>query len=90
MESSSAACHIKKHKKYSKRLMTACVELINLVQNLGIDSEDSDIIGQRLSLTLSLTPSDVMPVRSMMTSSIRHHDFFGTMTSSLYNFFLAI
>ena len=47
MESSSAACHIKRHNKYSKRLMTACVELTNLVQKLKIDSEAWDIIGQR-------------------------------------------
>jgi len=36
MESSSAACHIKRHRKHSKRLMTVCVELTNLVQNLEI------------------------------------------------------
>ena len=47
MESSSAACHIKKHKKYSKKLMMVCVELTNLVQNLEIDSKDLDIIGQK-------------------------------------------
>ena len=45
MESSSAACHIKKHRKHSKWLMTVCVELTNIVQNLEIGSEDLDIIG---------------------------------------------
>ena len=30
---------------YSKKRMTAYVELINLVQSLGIDSEDWDITG---------------------------------------------
>jgi len=45
MESSSVACHIKRHRKHSKRLMTVCVELTNLVQNLEIDSKDLDIIG---------------------------------------------
>jgi len=39
--------HTKRHRKYSNRLITACVELTNLVQNLEINSEDSDIIGQR-------------------------------------------
>jgi len=47
MESSSAACHKKRHRKYSKRFMTVCVELTSLVQNLEIDSEDWDIIGQK-------------------------------------------
>jgi len=47
MESFSAACHTKSHRKYSKKLMTVCVELTNLVQNLEIDSEDLDIISQR-------------------------------------------
>ena len=47
MESSSAACHTKRHMKYSKRLMMVCVGLTNLVQNLEINSENSDIIGQR-------------------------------------------
>jgi len=47
MESSPTACHTKRHRKYSKRLITACVELTNLVQNLEIDPEDSDIIGKR-------------------------------------------
>ena len=47
MESSPAACHIKRHRKHSKRLMRVCVELTNLVQNLEIDSKDLDIIGQK-------------------------------------------
>ena len=47
MESSSAAYHIKRHMKHSKRLMMECAELTNLVQNLEIDSDDWDIIGQR-------------------------------------------
>ena len=46
MESSSAAYHIKRHRKHSKRLMVVCAELTNLVQNLEIDSKDLDIIGQ--------------------------------------------
>ena len=45
MESSSAAYHIKRYRKHSKRLMIVCAELTNLVQNLGIDSEDYNIIG---------------------------------------------
>jgi len=36
----------KEGRKHSKRLMTVCVELTNLVQNLEIDSKDLDIIGQ--------------------------------------------
>ena len=47
MEFSSAAYHIKRHMKHSKKLMTVCAELTNLIQNLGIDFEDWDIIGQR-------------------------------------------
>ena len=47
MESSSAACHIKRHRKYSKRLTMVCVEFTNLVKNLEIDYEDWDIIGLR-------------------------------------------
>jgi len=47
MESSSIACHIKRYRKHSKRLMMVCAELTNLVQNLEIDSEDWDIIDQR-------------------------------------------
>jgi len=47
MESFSAAYHIKRHMKHSKRLITVCAELTNQVQNLKIDSEDWDIIGQR-------------------------------------------
>jgi len=31
MESSSATCHTKRLRKYSKRLMMVCVELISLV-----------------------------------------------------------
>ena len=46
MEPSSAACHTKRHMKYSKKLMTACVELISLVQSLEFDSGDLDIIDQ--------------------------------------------
>jgi len=46
MESSSAAYHIKRHRKRSKRLMTVCAEVINLAQNLGIDSKDWDIIAK--------------------------------------------
>jgi len=47
MKFSSVACHVKRLRKHSKRLMTVCAELTNLVQNLEIDSEDWDIIGQR-------------------------------------------
>ena len=36
MESSSIVCHTKKHMRHSKKLMTVCVELTNLVQNLEI------------------------------------------------------
>jgi len=41
------ACHIKRHRKHSKRLMTLCAELTNLAQSSKTDSEDLDIIGQR-------------------------------------------
>jgi len=84
MESSSTAYHIKRHRRHSKRLMTVCVELTNLVKNLKIDSEDWDIIGQRWSLMSSLTLSDAMPVDPWWLYLP------GTKTSSLYNFFLAI
>ena len=47
MKSSSAACHIKRHRKHSKWLVMVCVELTNLVQNLEIDSKVLDIIGQK-------------------------------------------
>jgi len=76
MTESSAAYQIKRHMKYSKKCMTACVEFIILVWRLEIDSEGWGFIGQRWSLTLSLTPSDVTPVRSMVTSSTRHQDIF--------------
>jgi len=39
MEFSSAAYHIKKHRKHSKRLMTVYVELTNLAQSSEIDSK---------------------------------------------------
>jgi len=84
MESSSAAYHIKRRRKHSKRLMMVRAELTNLVQSLKIDSKYCDIIGQRWSLTPSLSLSDAIPVRSMATS------FIGTRTSSSYDFFLAI
>jgi len=45
-ESSSTAYQIKRQKKYSKKRMTECVELISLAQSLEIDSEDWGIIGQ--------------------------------------------
>ena len=76
MESSSAAYHIKRHMKHSKRLVMVCVELTNLLQNLEIDSEDLDIIGQKCSLMPLLTLSDAMLVRSMVTSFIRHQNIF--------------
>jgi len=76
MESSSAAYHIKRHRKHSKRLMTVYAELTNLVQSLEIDSEYWNIISQRWSLTPSLMLSDATPVRSMATSFIRHQDIF--------------
>ena len=66
MESSSAACHIKRHKKHSKRLVMICADLTSMVQSFEIDSEDWDIIGQRWSLTSSLTLSDAMPVRDFI------------------------
>jgi len=47
IESSSVACHMKTLRKHSKRLTTVCVELTNPVENLEIDSEDWDIIGQK-------------------------------------------
>jgi len=47
IESSSAAYHIKRHMRHSKRLMMVCAELINLVQSLEMDSKDWDIICQR-------------------------------------------
>ena len=53
-----------------------CVELTNPVQNLEIDSEDWDIIVQRWSLMPSLTLSDSMLIRCMMTSFITHQDIF--------------
>jgi len=46
MESSSVAYHMNKHRRHSKKLMMVCMELTNPVQNLEIDSEDWDIIGQ--------------------------------------------
>ena len=74
MGSSSAVYHKRRHRKYSEKRMMACLELISLVQNLGTDSEDWDIIGLRGSLTPSLTPNDVTPVKSMVISSIKHQD----------------
>ena len=47
MRSCSAVCHKRSHRKYSKKRMMTCVELINPVQNSEIDSEDWDIIGLR-------------------------------------------
>ena len=47
MEFSSTAYQIKRHMRYSKKLMMICVKLTNLVQNLEINSEDWDIIGPR-------------------------------------------
>ena len=76
MESSSAAYHTKRHRKYSKRLMTVCVELISLVRSLEINSQDWGIIGQKWSLTPSLTPSDATLVRSMVTLFTKHWDIF--------------
>ena len=44
---SSAVCHKRRHRKYSKKRMMACVELISPIRSLGIDSEDWDIISLR-------------------------------------------
>jgi len=76
MKSSSTAYHIKRHRKRSKRLITLCAELTNLVQKLRIDFEDWDIIDQRWFLMPSLILSDAMPIRSMVTSFTRHQDIF--------------
>jgi len=76
VESSSATYHTKKHRRHSKKFMTVCVELTNLVQNLEIDSKDWVIIGQRWSLMPSLALSDATPVRSMLTSFTRHQGIF--------------
>jgi len=65
MGSCFAAYHKKRHMRYWKKRMTAYVEPINLVQNLGIDSKDWDIIGLRWSLTSSLMPNDVTPAKFM-------------------------
>jgi len=40
MGSSSTACHRRRHMKYSKKRMTACMELTSLARSLGIDSEE--------------------------------------------------
>ena len=48
MEFSSGAYHIKRHMKHLKRLMMVHAELTNLIQSLEIDSENWDIIGQKM------------------------------------------
>jgi len=45
--SSSTAYHKRRHRKYSKKCMMVCAELISLVQSLGIDFKDWDIIDLR-------------------------------------------
>jgi len=40
-------CHKRRHRKYLKKRMTACVELISLARSLGIASEGWYITGQR-------------------------------------------
>ena len=47
MESYFTTCHTKRHKRHSKKLMTVCAELINLVQSLEIDSEGSNTTSRR-------------------------------------------
>ena len=76
MKSSSAACHIKRYMKHSKRLMMVYVKLTNQVQNMKINSKNLDIISQRCSLTPSLVLCDATLVRSIVISFIRHQDIF--------------
>jgi len=76
MGSSSTAYHRRRHRKYSKKHMMAFVELISLARSLGIDSIDWGITSPRWSPTPSLMPNDVMPVKSMVTLSIKHQDIF--------------
>ena len=70
------AFHTKRHMKHSKKLMTVCAELTNPDPSLETDLKDLVTIGQRWSLTLSPKLSDAVPVRSTVTSSIKHWEIF--------------
>ena len=76
VKSYSDAFHIKRHRRCSKKLMTVHIELTDSDQSSKTSFEDLTIIGQRWSLTLSPMLSDAIPVRSIMTSSIKHRDIF--------------
>ena len=84
MGSSSATCHRRRHKKYSKKRMMVCVELISLAPSLGIDSEGWVLLAKddpwrhRLRQTMSC-----------LSGPWWHHPS-STRTSLLYNFNLAI
>ena len=41
-----AAYHIKRHRKHSKRFMTVCAELTNLIQSSEINSENLGILAE--------------------------------------------
>jgi len=76
MEFYSDAFHTKRHMRHSKKLMTAYAELTNPDPNSKTGLEDLAIIGQRWFLTLSPILSDSTPIKSMVTSSIKHRDIF--------------
>jgi len=76
MESYSDACHTKRYRRHSKKLMMVYVELTNPDPNSETGSEDLAIIIQRWSLTPSSMLSDVMHVRSTVALSIKHQDIF--------------
>ena len=74
MESYCDAFHIRGYRRRSKKLMMVCTELTNPDLSLETGLEDLAIIGQKWSLTLLPTLSDAMPIRSTVTSSIKHRD----------------
>ena len=64
----SGAFHLKRHKRHSGKLTMLCAGLTNLDPNLGTDSEDLVITGQRWFLTLSPMLDGVMLIRFIVTS----------------------
>ena len=76
MESCFAVFHTKRHMKHSGKFMMICAELTNPNPNLGTDSENLAIIGRRWFLMPSPTLSNVVLVRSMVTSSIKYQVIF--------------
>jgi len=76
MEYYSVAFHTKRHRRHLRKLTTAWAELTNLDPKLVTDFKDLATTAQRRFMMPLPTLSDAMPVRSLVTSSIKHQIIF--------------